>query len=340
MRHLLFLLSFGVLLLSAMGQERWMTALNDTMFLNRISIPGAHNAATSSLHGMGRCQLLTLEEQLQAGVRAFDLRPTQQRRLTFGGFETKGLGNIHHGMKDTGVSLEEAFADINTFLADNPGECVVVLLRDESDGRYLWSKPSSDTFVQSLRDFLKKQSRIIEFRPNLRLADCRGGIIVLCRTGSPTDIASTYVSWNHSIKGNKERHIYYSPNASALLAVQDCYSPKVAGLADEAFLNKKVAVVESFLDYAATATGAWVVNHASAYLGMNNYCRNAAWVNPRLCGYIRGKNQHMEIGRKKADGSTGILMMDFVGVAKAKYCGITYNVCGDSLLHAVIANNF
>ncbi len=340
MKHVLFLLFFCALPFHATAQERWLTALSDTLFLDRLSIPGAHNAATASIRGMGRCQALTLAEQLRVGVRAFDLRPTQDRRLRWGGTEAKGLGDIYHGLKDTNVSLADAFADFNAFLEANPGECVIVILRDESDGRYLFAKPKADTFIQSLRDFLKSQPRVADFSPALRLSACRGRILVLCRTGSPANMVSTYVSWSHNVNGSKDRRVYYAAEASVPLAVQDCYSPKVAGLDDEAFLNKKVAVAESFLDDAATAAGVLFVNHASAYVGTKNYCRNAAWVNSRLCQYIEGKSPHIETGRMKADGPTGILMMDFVGVEEAKYRGKTYRVCGNALLHAVIANNF
>ncbi len=318
----LFFLIFSLLLFSAAAaQKRWMTALPDTLALTALSIPGAHDAATSSVHGMGRCQTLTLARQLEAGVRAFDLRPTQRRRA-------RGLGNIYHGLKNTGVSLDEAFSDFNDFLDKNPGELIIVLLRDESDGRYLFRKPQTATFTAALRQFLAAQPRVVNFRPDLRLRNCRGGIIVLCRTGSPSDMASTYLSWNHSIEGSRNRHIHYGGHAPAPLAVQDCYSPKsaAADCTDEAFPALKLAAAERFLHLAASQPGLWVINHVSAYVGTANYCRNAAYVNPRLA--------------RRLSASAGILMMDFAGVDSAKYRGKTYRVAGDSLLRAVIASNF
>ncbi len=326
MKYRIFLL-FLTIATNLAAQERWMTALSDTLPLSHLSIPGTHDAATASLRGRGRCQTLTLAEQLAAGVRAFDLRPTQRR----GG---KGLGNIYHGLKNTRVNLDEAFRDFNAFLEQNPGEVIVVLLRDESDGRYLLAKPRRETFTAALREFLKGQPRVVPFQPHLRLRDCRGGIIVLCRTGSSADKAATYLTWNHSIDGSRDRRIHYGDNQATPLAVQDCYAPKIAGKDgnDEAFLQLKLAAAERFLAYAATAHGTWVINHASAYVGKTNYCRHAAHINPRLA-------RRLSTADIKPKRGYGIVMMDFAGATKAKYRGKTYAVSGDALLRAVIESN-
>ncbi len=328
--------------IAALAQSRWLTSLNDTLPLAALSIPGAHDAATSSLRGWGRCQALSIPELLQAGVRAFDLRPTQNRRLTRKGFRFEGLGNIHHGMKDTGISLDEAFACFNAFLEANPGEMLIVIVRDESAGRFLTKKPDAPTFTAALSTFLKSQKRIVPFRAKLRLGDARGGIIVLCRTGSPENMASTYVTWNHSINGSRDRRIHHAPDAAVPLAVQDCYSPSAAGGCDNAdFLARKLRVAEDFLDAAAHADGKmWFVNHASAYVGKFNYCRHAEWMNLRLSDYIRHTAMHAEKGHFKPEGATGILLMDFAGVDEAKFRGRTYATHGESLLRAVIENNF
>ncbi len=327
MKHWFFSL-FLLATTTIAAQSRWMTALSDTLPMSRISIPGAHDAATASLRGRGRCQTLTLTEQLAVGVRAFDLRPTQQRR-------TKKLGNIHHGLKSTRMSLAEAFDEFNAFLEKNPGEAIIVLLRDESDGRYLFNKPRRETFTAALREFLRTQPRIVNFRPDLRLRDCRGGIIVLCRTGSPADKAATYLTWNHSIDGNCDRRIHYAENRATPLAVQDCYAPKMAGknVSDEDFLQLKLSAAEKFLAYAATARATWVINHASAYVGRTNYCRHAAHINPRLARCLSPESPD-------AKKSVGIVMMDFAGATRAKFRGKAYPVVGDTLLRAVIATNY
>ncbi len=332
MKRILFFLCCFLPLADVVAQNRWLTALDDTLLFVNLSIPGTHNAATSSLCGRGRCQALTIAEQLHVGVRAFDLRPTQRRK-------TDCLGGIYHGVKNTGVSLADAFDNFNDFLAMNPGEFIVVLLRDESDGRYLFRKPEARTFTQTLRDFLQTQPRVVDFRADLRLNDLRGGIVVLCRTGSPSDIASTYLSWNHSIEGSTTCRIYYD-GSSAALSVQDCYSPKVVArdYGEMDFLQRKLVATQFFLDRTNVPDYSCVINYASAYVGRNNYCRVAEWINPRLTHQISTLKKSEEAGLPKT--FFGILMMDFAGVDKVRFRGKIYDVGGASLLRAVIDHNF
>ncbi len=325
---LLFLCCF-LPLADAVAQNRWLTALNDTLLFVNLSIPGTHNAATSSLRGRGRCQALTIAEQLHVGIRAFDLRPTQQRK-------TGGLGDIYHGLKNTGVSLADAFDCFNEFLEMNPGEFIIVLLRDESDGRYLLRKPAARTFTQALRKFLQTQSRVVDYRADLRLNDLRGGIVVLCRTGSPSDMASTYLSWNHSIEGSTTCRIHYD-GSSVPLSVQDCYSLGVAArdCGEMDFLQRKLAATQFFLNRANVPDCSCVINYASAYVGRNNYCRVAEWINPRLIHHIYTLKKS-----EKTKLFFGILMMDFAGVDRVGFRGKVYDVGGNSLLHSVISSNF
>lgn len=58
----------------------WMSYLPDDALLSALSIPGTHDAATSTLNLWSKCQSLSLGAQLNAGVRCFDLRPTGYRR--------------------------------------------------------------------------------------------------------------------------------------------------------------------------------------------------------------------------------------------------------------------
>ena len=54
----------------------WMMALDDDASLNSISIPGTHDSG--ALHSLaeisGKCQSLSIEEQLKIGVRFLDIR--------------------------------------------------------------------------------------------------------------------------------------------------------------------------------------------------------------------------------------------------------------------------
>ncbi len=324
----------------AVQAENWMMALSDTLPLTALSIPGAHDAATSSIHGRGRCQTLTIAQLLRAGVRAFDLRPTLSRRSMRSAHKVPRLGNIYHGLKSTGRSLEEVFADFNAFLEEHPGEMLVVILRDESDGRYLFRKPEKEKYATALHGFLLSQSRLLDFSDTLRLGKARGGILILSRNELPGH-SIAHINWSHSIEGSLSRNIFYGARQTARLFVQDCYAPKmIAGdCSIEEFAKRKLCSAENFLDRAAAEKSTWVINHASAYVGRTNYCRNAELLNLPLARYIKGEEKHKYSGEHNTPGTTGILMMDFAGTERVKYCGKTYTVGGKSLLDAVINNN-
>ena len=54
----------------------WMSCIPNNIFYRMLSIPGSHDAATSSASAVGKTQNKTIAEQLLLGVRAFDLRPS------------------------------------------------------------------------------------------------------------------------------------------------------------------------------------------------------------------------------------------------------------------------
>ena len=83
----------------------WMSYLPDDALLSALSIPGTHDAATSTLNLWSKCQSLSLGAQLNAGVRCFDLRPTGTDDLM-----------IYHGTS-TGVTFDEAIAAMDRYLA-------------------------------------------------------------------------------------------------------------------------------------------------------------------------------------------------------------------------------
>ena len=102
--------------------SNWMTPLDDDIYISQLSIPGTHDAATKNCSlTQGRCQDLTIAEQLDMGIRFFDLRPTSS-------------GTIYHGELSCGITLEEVWTAFNDFLDDNPGEFLFTLLRWESEG--------------------------------------------------------------------------------------------------------------------------------------------------------------------------------------------------------------
>ena len=95
------------------GNENWMSRLDDVAYVHQVSIPGSHDAGTgngTALDAFARTQDLTIEEQFDAGVRAFDLRPSVN----------DGALQIYHGSIRTKISFDQALSALCSRLDDNP----------------------------------------------------------------------------------------------------------------------------------------------------------------------------------------------------------------------------
>ena len=119
---------FLILPVRAIDYLNWMRPLDDNLFLSRLSIPGSHDAATSScsssgLTGSAHTQTYTIAQQLERGVRMFDLRPA------WNGSDMV----IYHGLVSTGVKFNDAMNTLCNFLNSHPKEFLFVVMRHEDD---------------------------------------------------------------------------------------------------------------------------------------------------------------------------------------------------------------
>lgn len=54
--------------------RNWMSRVDDDALLNDVVMPGSHDAGTYTMSWLGKTQHLTMEQQLNSGVRYFDIR--------------------------------------------------------------------------------------------------------------------------------------------------------------------------------------------------------------------------------------------------------------------------
>ncbi|XP_052473896.1 1-phosphatidylinositol phosphodiesterase-like [Carassius gibelio] len=98
----------------------WMKMLDDNMFISHITIPGTHDSL--ALHGgpAAECQAWSLQHQLNAGIRYFDLRVS--------GDDLK----VVHGPFSQRTTFFDAFNTIKNFLSIHQTETVLVRLKHSS----------------------------------------------------------------------------------------------------------------------------------------------------------------------------------------------------------------
>lgn len=148
--------------------SNWMQRVDDDKSISRLSIPGTHDAGAASLPEtglthMGHTQNFTITEQLQDGVRAFDIR--LKKNMKYGHMMTCREG------------FDETLPDIRKFLKENPSEFIVAMIGSDEGGK--WSdemKKNFSTLIEEYKDLL-----VEDFSPTTPVKDVRGKVLVIRR---------------------------------------------------------------------------------------------------------------------------------------------------------------
>ncbi|XP_051575400.1 1-phosphatidylinositol phosphodiesterase-like [Myxocyprinus asiaticus] len=95
----------------------WMKSIDNNKLISAITIPGAHDAL--ALHGgaLAKCQSLSLEDQLLAGIRYLDLRVSGENL------------EIKHGITYQHITFPEVLSKIKAFLSKYKTETVLVRVK-------------------------------------------------------------------------------------------------------------------------------------------------------------------------------------------------------------------
>lgn len=92
-----------------MFYKNWMSYLKDDAKITKIVMPGSHNAATTGMHKLARCQCGSLYEQYLCGVRYFDIRLKADK---------KGRLFVAHGIAK-GMPARQAFENLKKILDES-----------------------------------------------------------------------------------------------------------------------------------------------------------------------------------------------------------------------------
>lgn len=288
----------------------WMKRLDGNTLLTRVSIPGAHDAATSTASSLGKTQALTVAELWDAGVRAFDLRPAYVDEVLM----------IKHGIISTGNKFTDMMGILLSKLDANPADFAIVIMRHESEGD---SGPTG--WGPAMSDYLATiASRIVPYRGDLTVDELRGRLLVLSRDDYKNGPIGGYVrniiDKTADLAEQQSAFINGPLYKKQPMWCQDYYAPSCK--------SDKWAEIKDMFDatVAASQPYPFVMNNTSGYTGslIPNYVKNAANVNGDAAEYIA-----------TLSGPTGIVMMDFAGVDQ--YSGS--NVNGAKLVNAIIAHN-
>lgn len=329
----------------------WMKYLPDDVFVAHISIPGTHDAATGEgwIDPLGpslaTTQSATIDEQLNAGIRAFDFRP--------GLHQQDGVDylNCDHGMVATLLRFREALMKLTSYLDSHPTEFMAIHLfranvRNEADQT---TRNRFNALTDKIFNSGTLAEYFVDFDPELRVSDVRGRIIVFRRdkmayadihcAGNLSEWPSDKELWTDGASAAVVNAS--SPQLSGRIRVTDVSSPKnedelntelqsiknlVAYNADEATPNESKATSEYLPTWTMIFTsGCYPVESTAGYL------TNATKTNPLL---IKLLNEY------SSKGPLGIVFSDWVLSDTHRYLGKSYETKGKSLVNAIIAHNF
>ena len=186
----LILLSVVVALAAVIPLQRaeadrsdWMSTLDDGAALNSITSPGTHDSG--ALHSVaeisGKCQTLSISEQLKVGVRFLDIR------LQLVDNELR----VVHSFTDQMTDFDDALADMIEFIRENKSEFLLVSIKEDAS-----AKRSDKKFADVLESMLSAYSEVSGARelPDT-VGDARGAIHILSRYKNSSIGVPCYDGW-------------------------------------------------------------------------------------------------------------------------------------------------
>jgi 1-phosphatidylinositol phosphodiesterase len=108
-----------------MKNNNWMSFLDDSITLDKLSIPGTHDSGTMGVSavvkGFARTQNFSIFKQLEDGIRFLDIRLKNNKDSLV----------VVHGIVSCNLSFEDDLNDCSKFLNNNPKETIIMLVNNE-----------------------------------------------------------------------------------------------------------------------------------------------------------------------------------------------------------------
>ena len=298
----------------------WLDLVRDETKVCKLSIPGTHDTMT----GMGFYQPLlkyvfnqtaisqvsTLEEQMNSGLRFFDIRPVVSTDTV----AKKKILRLTHGISELDVTFEWTIDQLQSYLKAHPSEFFICKLQFDNgfeDQKDLYS------LLSDVLHMSKYQGLFFEnWRPDITVGEMRGKILWLSRydlrlLNEIYHYPIVYCDWpdedpdieedlNPEAQRNCAMYNMDDPTVMAKLYKQDYYKTTT----EKRMKNKQKTVIDmmhSAREANASDENIWIVNHCSAYTDVSprGYITNAANLHPLVVEDLQ-----------KYEGTVGITPMD------------------------------
>ncbi len=298
----------------------WLDMVRDEVKVCKLSIPGTHDTMT----GMGFyqpglkfvfnmtaiSQLSDLEEQMNSGLRFFDIRPV----VSTDTIAKKKILRLTHGISELDVSFEQTIDWLQAYLKAHPSEFFIAKLQFDNgfeDQKDVYS------LLSDVLHMSKYQGLFVEnWRPDITVGEMRGKILWLSRydlrlLNDLYHYPIVYCDWpdedpdieedlNPTAQRNCAMYNMEDSTIKARLYKQDYYKTTT----EKRMKNKQKTVIDmmhSAREANATDENIWIVNHCSAYTEVSprGYITNASNLHPLVVEDLQ-----------KYEGTVGITPMD------------------------------
>ncbi|KAI9768355.1 MAG: hypothetical protein M1840_004963 [Geoglossum simile] len=313
---------------SSANLSSWMQELKDETPLSALSIPGTHNSPTyhRALPSV-RCQVASIRDQLENGVRFFDIRVQPENPE-----DTSKDGLILvHGVFPISLSgnkyLRSLINEVFAFLDAHPSETLIMSLKREGPGNHTDAQLS-----RILRDHYAGDMDRWYTSPRIpTLGEARHKITLIRRFALEDGLKNEWDGAGWCI--DAESWAYNTPNdlcRSGDICVQD-----FCEVLETENIDKKIEYSTQHLERAAVAKAnlpgdvnaqdgqpppkqPFYVNFLSA----SNFWKVGCWpdkiaekLNPAIVDFLCCKHNELEgiEGQSVGDGGTGIVVCDWVG---------------------------
>jgi 1-phosphatidylinositol phosphodiesterase len=178
-------------LIPMIGLKNWMLPLDSTKLISEVTIPGTHDSGAHQGGAGAECQTMSIEQQLNRGIRYFDIRcrHIQDRFAIYHGAYRQDLLFGNDVLK---ICLD--------FLKNNPTEFLVFAIQSASS-----EKDNSRSFEETFRWYIgeKYQCDANWYLKNEipSIQDVRGKIILIRRFSADTilGIDANGSKWNSDV---------------------------------------------------------------------------------------------------------------------------------------------
>ena len=257
-------------------RSEWMAALDDGAPLHSLTLPGTHDSG--ALHSIaeisGKCQSLSVKEQLNIGVRFLDIR----LQLVDNGLK------VVHSFVDQMTDFEDVLADMTDFIRAHESEFLIVSIKEDAS-----PVRSEKAFAEVLEGMLLSHS---EINPARTLPEtvgaARGGIHVLARYKNASVGLPCYDGWEDD----------------DTFVLGDVYIQDNYRVSDT---EEKLADVHSTYAVAREGKYSLVLNYTSCYLST---CFPPIYAG--LPAHEINRDTQSTLADASVDGPFGVLVCDFM----------------------------